>query len=99
MELPRTGGELYQFLQAASWVRAFIPNFDQEVSTLVSVLERVKCQVALQPREHRAVSRTPLTEEVGWNQEAQQEFWELQQKIVERMMMLEQEVLSQGNHS
>eukprot|EP00918_Siedleckia_nematoides_P066168 GHVU01143887.1.p1 GENE.GHVU01143887.1~~GHVU01143887.1.p1 ORF type:complete len:295 (-),score=28.77 GHVU01143887.1:318-1157(-) len=84
--LPNNGAELYQFLGAAGWMRAAIPDFVRLTAPLQDVMERVKSSAPPRPGQANnpkkdACKRIPLTEELGWNEEVKEAFRALQEAI------------------
>jgi len=66
IEKPVSGDQLQQFLCAANWMRAAIPEFTKTMAPLAELLEKVYKDVGRRTR--RAASKVKL-QELGWNEE------------------------------
>lgn len=71
MPEPRTGDQLQQFVCAANWMRATIPEFNKTMAPLSAILE-VAYRTAGK-RTKRAAGRINL-EDVGWGDEHRNSF-------------------------
>jgi len=66
IEKPVSGDQLQQFVCAANWMRAAIPEFTKTMAPLAELLEKVYKDVGRRTR--RAASKVKL-QELGWNEE------------------------------
>jgi len=64
LDVPRTGGELSQFVHAVTWLSHSIPDFAAWISPLRALLELVYTSVG--SRLRRKIANVPLRASLSW---------------------------------
>eukprot|EP00918_Siedleckia_nematoides_P052068 GHVU01113815.1.p1 GENE.GHVU01113815.1~~GHVU01113815.1.p1 ORF type:complete len:414 (+),score=39.27 GHVU01113815.1:150-1244(+) len=81
MPMPKDGGELYQFVSAAGWMRSHIPWFSHLSQPLWAALIKIKTYLGKPAANKAACAKVELSEKVGWDDTCKKAFTTIKNAI------------------
>eukprot|EP00918_Siedleckia_nematoides_P066947 GHVU01145615.1.p1 GENE.GHVU01145615.1~~GHVU01145615.1.p1 ORF type:complete len:3547 (+),score=395.68 GHVU01145615.1:1301-10642(+) len=87
LPLPTTGAQLWQFVGAATWMRAHVPNFNVIIQPLQDCLERVKKKAGKGFVKKKGCAKIELNEGVGWDIHCVKAFADLKEALKKQVQL------------